>query len=190
MGRFVFKYFYWVLKVIIYILKLLPSFVSQFFFSLFAGFPGSVGVLCRYVFLSAVVKEIGKNVYIARWVVIKNPSGLALGDNVSIHEFGFIDAIGGVNIGNNVSIAHSCSFVSFEHTWKNNSIPIKYNELCLNAITIHDDVWLGCGVRVLSGSTICTRTIVGAGAVFTKNSNIVFDSGLFLGCPAKRVSEL
>jgi maltose O-acetyltransferase len=54
-------------------------------------------------------------------------------------------------------------------------------------ITISDDVWLGGGVIVLPGVTIGARTVVGAGAVVTKD----LPAGvLAVGNPAKVIREL
>uniref|UniRef100_A0ACD5GX85 DapH/DapD/GlmU-related protein n=1 Tax=Desertifilum tharense IPPAS B-1220 TaxID=1781255 RepID=A0ACD5GX85_9CYAN len=36
-------------------------------------------------------------------------------------------------------------------------------------ITIEDDCWLGCGVKVLDGVTIGRGSVIGAGSVVTKN---------------------
>ena len=65
--------------------------------------------------------------------------------------------------------------------------PIKYNPLVAAPIEIGSDVWLGCGVRVLSGVSIGRRSIIAAGAVVTKG---LYEAGIFGGVPAKCLSEL
>src|SRR3954463_13981980 len=54
-------------------------------------------------------------------------------------------------------------------------------------ITIGDDVWLGGGVIVLPGVTISARTVVGAGAVVTKD---LPEGVLAVGNPARVVRAL
>jgi maltose O-acetyltransferase len=54
-------------------------------------------------------------------------------------------------------------------------------------ITIGDDVWLGGGVVVLPGVTIGARTVVGAGAVVTRD---LPEGVLAVGNPARVVREL
>jgi maltose O-acetyltransferase len=55
------------------------------------------------------------------------------------------------------------------------------------AITIEDNVWLGGGVIVLAGVAIGENTVVGAGAVVTKNlpANVIA-----VGNPARVIRRL
>lgn len=66
-------------------------------------------------------------------------------------------------------------------------VPIKYNKLKYRKVEISDDVWIGCGCRVLSGVVIGKRSIVAAGSVVNKivNSNIIVG-----GVPAKEIKEI
>ena len=74
-----------------------------------------------------------------------------------------------------------------EHTWDILEQPIKYNPTKLGSIKIGNDVWLGCGVRVLSGSVIEDRVIVAAGAVVKGN----LESGyLYGGVPVRKLKKL
>lgn len=68
-----------------------------------------------------------------------------------------------------MSLAHATSILSSSHTWQDNSLPIKYNVVIKGPVTIGNDVWIGCGVRILSNVTIENRTIVAAGTVVNKN---------------------
>lgn len=146
-----------------------------------------IGLLLRYFQLKLATMKCGDNIYIAQHVVLRNVQNLSVGSNVSIHEFGYIDAVGGINIGDNVSIAHGCSIVSFEHTWSDKSEPIKYNDIRQKSITISDDVWIGCGVRILAGSRIGSRVVVAAGAVVRGE----LESGyLYAGVPARKIKCL
>lgn len=187
MGRKVFKLIYPFLSFLSLLICWLPKPFLMMAYNCFSGFPTLLGVLIRYVLLSAACKEIGKNVYIARWVVIKNPQGLKIGDNVSVHEYCYLDACGGVSIGSNVSIAHGSSLVSFEHTWKDMSVPIKYNKLKLGEIALADDVWIGCGVRILASSCVGERAIVAAGAVVKGDCS---GHSIYAGVPAKKIKSL
>ncbi|MGP5415878.1 acyltransferase [Psychrobacter faecalis] len=67
------------------------------------------------------------------------------------------------------------SILSFEHTWDDSDILIKYNLIKSSQVKICDDVWIGCGVRVLSGVKLKSRSIVAAGAFLTKgvNNNVI-----------------
>lgn len=190
MGKFIFKYFNFFIFSLSFVLRFLPNVVLNSLFSISSSLPTLFGVMIRYILLKSISPSIGENVYIARWVVIKNPKDISIGNNVSIHEFSYIDAKGGVTIGNDVSIAHNCSLISFEHTWADADKPIKYNDLLLSPIVIERDVWLGCGVRVLSGVSIPSRNIIAAGSVVT-NKNIGTQVGcLYAGVPAKKIKKI
>ncbi len=132
-------------------------------------------------------EECGRNVYIAKSAVIKNPSRLKLGSNVAIHDFCYIDAAGGIDIGSNVGIAHGVSILSSNHTWEDSLTPISYNPLKLLAVKIGDDVWIGCGARILAGSKIGSRSVIAAGAVVTKRLD---SNGLYAGVPATRKKNI
>lgn len=169
MGRSVFTKLWPFLKALVFLFRYLPGFLHSFLWSLTTAFSGSIAVLFRYLSFSARVGHFDKNSYIGTHVVLKNIKSVHVGENFSLHDFCYVDAIGGVTIGNNVSIAHGSSLISFNHTWGNTELPIKYNPIKEGAIIIEDDVWIGCGVRIMPGITIGKRSIVGAGSVVTKD---------------------
>lgn len=184
-GRVVFKKYSKMLMVLFNVYNVFPKIV-RFMLNAIFNF-GKVGFLLRYFDLKTNTSSVGENVYIAKYVVIKNSHNLIIGSNNSLHEFCYIDAAGGIEIGENVSIAHNCSLVSFEHTWEDVSIPIKYNPTRFSPIVIGNDVWLGCGVRVLAGSIIEDRVIVAAGAVVKGR----LESGyIYGGIPAKKLRKI
>lgn len=161
-----------------------PMSVRQFFWDALSNFESRLVVGVRYCLLAASARSCGENVFIGRRVVIKNIDKLSLGCNVSIHSDCYIDAYGGVVIGNDVSIAHGSSVLSFEHTFGDARCPIKYNPISSSGVKIEDDVWIGCGVRILDGACIESRVVVAAGAVFKGNAE---SASVYAGVPAKRV---
>jgi len=144
-------------------------------------------ILVRYVCLKAAAKSIGKNVCVMDHVYLQHWENLEIGDNVSIHEQCNINAFGGVRIGDNVSISHGVSIVSFNHSWADENTPIKYNPSEPGAIVIGNDVWVGCGARILSGVTIGERSVVAAGAVLTKD---VEPHSVYAGVPARLLKRI
>lgn len=177
-GRDKFKRFKPIISFFLKISSLFPTRFNKLIFRIVKNFKGNIGVLIRYILLKTLCESCGDNVYIDHGVEIKNIEKLSIGNNVSIHQMSYLDAIGGIQIGNNVSIAHSCSLVSFNHGWENTELPIKYNELKMEQIRIDDDVWIACGVRVLSGAKMSTRTIVAANAVVSKGE---YEKNVILG---------
>lgn len=181
------KYISIVLNFLSLILLIFPYKIRESLFVLHRNVPGAYGIGIRYLFMKRLARSCGNNVYIAQNVFFNNIKKLSIGNNVSIHPMCYIDATGDVSIGNNVSIAHCSTILSTNHTYANNLIPIKYNEISLNKTIINDDVWIGCGVRILSGVIINQRSIVAAGAVVTKE---VVSNSIYAGVPAKFLKRI
>ena len=148
---------------------------------------GGIGSRIRVYFLGKCIGGCGKNVYVGRNVCIVSPCNLTLGSNISIHDGCYIDASGDILIKDDVSIAHDCSILSANHTYKDLRLPIRNNPLSLAPVVIERDCWLGCKVVVLPKVTISTRTIVAAGGIVTKTfpSNVIIG-----GNPAKMIKEI
>ncbi|MBW4862843.1 MAG: acyltransferase [Paeniclostridium sp.] len=183
-GRDEFRKNVRIINAIIFIMKKIPNKFLHVLWNITNGWKGKLGIGIRYCILKVLCKDCGTNVYVAENVEIKNMKNLTIGSNVSIHRFSYIDAAGEISIGNDVSIAHNASLVSFDHTWNDKSIPIKYNPTYLGFIKIEDDVWIGCGVRILKNVTIKSRSIVAAGSIVTKNIESNSISG---GVPNKKI---
>lgn len=145
------------------------------------------GVIWRYYRFRSKFRACGLNVTIHRNVILQHPRNISVGENVSIHPLCYIDGEGGIIIGNNVSIAHNTTIMSSNHTWVNNELPIKYCPKSLEKVTIGDDVWIGCGVRIMAGVSIGKRCIIAAGAVVTKDCE---PNSLYGGVPAKKIKSI
>ena len=185
-GRSLFKRIEFFLFFLAAIMKLTPRAFRVFLLQLFGSCPTMFGVGIRYVLVKSIANNVGDNFYVGRWCVLKNIDCLSVGDNVSIHDQCYIDAKGGVTIGSNVSIAHQSSILSFEHSFNDSAIPIKYQPLILKPIVIEDDVWIGAGVRVLGGLSIGYKTVIGANSVVTSS----ISHGVYVGAPCRKIKEL
>lgn len=134
-----------------------------------------------------MIEECGDNVLIGANVRIFNWHNIKIGNNVSIHDYCYLDASGGISIGDNVSIAHATSILSFEHNWDDEASPIKYNLIKPSSVVIKDDVWIVCGVEILSNVEIKQISIVAAGDVLM----LSFESNaIWVGMPAKVVKNI
>jgi len=176
--------------LIIFTSKLLGIFPRTLRMTLWNGcnnISGKIGVGIRYCLLRSLAKHCGDNVFIGKGVELIDINNLSIGSNVSIHKNCYIDSSGSITIGDNVSIAHNSSLLSFEHTWEDKSLPIKYNKLIHSPVFISDDVWIGCGCRILAGVTLGYRTIVAAGAVVVKGGP---GNEIIGGVPAKKIKEI
>ena len=150
---------------------------------------GAVGSNIRLLFLRPLLGNKSKdcsNVYIGKHVQIIHPERLILHNNISIHDYCYIDCSGYISIGNDVSIAHNCSFISFNHTYMNTTLPIRSQPLFFGSITIESNCWIGCKAIILKDVTISKNSIVAAGAVVKDD---VPAGALVGGCPAKVLRE-
>jgi len=184
---------FWVTKfssfsnLFIKILSLLPLAFRKIILNTGRNLPGLFGLYWRYLSFKSISPKSGENIYIAKNIYIKNIENIILGSNVSIHEMCYLDGYGGITIGNNVSIAHSTSLISFDHTYDDAATPIKYNPSIKKSIVLHNDIWIGAGVRILGGNIIHKRSIVAAGSVVTKD---VERYSIYAGVPAKKIKSI
>jgi acetyltransferase-like isoleucine patch superfamily enzyme len=186
-GKNLFTIFKPILIALHQITRILPVFIINFLWNLLTPFEGKISCGFRYVLLARLCKSCGDNIFIGRNVTLKNVFNLTIGSNVSIHSNSYIDAIGDIDIRDNVSIAHNCSLISFDHTWEDKTIPIKYNDTKNAPIIIDTDVWVGCGVRILSGTTIKPRTVIAAGSVIKGECQ---GYSIYAGIPAKKIKGI
>lgn len=182
-----FRIFYPVLYFLSIILGMLPRFLYNFLWSVTSIFDGLLAISLRYCLIRSSAAFVGKKLYIGKYVTLKSLKYLSIGDNVSIHEMCYIDASGVCEIGNNVSISHGVSILTFNHCWDDPRKPIKYNQVEFKKVILEDDVWVGCGVRIMGGVRIGTRSVVAAGAVVTRD---VPPNSLVGGVPAKLMKHI
>lgn len=181
------KKFTYLINILKKIVKIIPKPLLNFTWVLFDSTESKFAILFRYLYLTKYCEKAGENIFVGKNVNLKNIKYLSIGSNVSIHSFNYIDAYGGITIGDNVSIANHCTLISSDHTWDDESIPIKYNEIVKKPIDIKDDVWIAAGCRILGNVTIHNRIVVGAGAVVNKNLEM---NSLYVGIPVKKIKGL
>lgn len=186
-GRIFFKRYIVVIRIMQILLSFLPRVLISFFYSIVSSGSSNFLIFVRFLLLSRLCKHIGPNFFSGPNIVFKHIEKLSLGENVSIHAGCYLDANGFIEIGDNVSIAHMSSIISFDHSYDNANVPIKYNPLKLKKVIINNDVWIGCGARILSGVNIGSRSIVAAGAVVTCD---VPENTIVAGVPARVIKRI
>ena len=77
--------------------------------------------------------------------------------------------IGPVTIGNNVILAQNIVVSALNHNYKDVIVPIYLQGETVATITIEDDCWIGANVVITAGITIGKHSVIGGGAVVTKN---------------------
>jgi len=144
--------------------------------------PGHGAIAFRYALLKTMARKLGDNVAVHRYCVLIAPEKMTLGSNISIHPFCYIDATGGIEISSDVSIAHSTSILSTSHQYSDPNVKIKDQPVSEGAVQIMSNVWIGCGVRILSGCRIGRGVIIAAGGVAR---GVLTDNNVYGGVPVK-----
>jgi maltose O-acetyltransferase len=139
----------------------------------------------RRTILAELIGELGED------VVIRPPLMMDLGYQTSIGDRTFINAgavildVARVAIGEACQIGPNVQILTPTHPLDPD--PRGDGWEAAEPITIGDNVWLGGGVIVCPGVTIGSDTVVGAGAVVTKD---LPDRVLAVGNPARVIRQL
>ncbi len=144
------------------------------------------GDVLRWLVLKLFLRRIEGWVWFRDNVTIWFPEGVSIGRGSMVGENCFLDGFGGLSIGRNVLIAHNSSLIAEDHGFATRRIPIRFQPKTAAPIVVEDDVWIGCGVRVLKGVRIGQGAIVAAGAVVTKD---VPPFAIVGGVPARVLGE-
>ncbi|MGB3308572.1 MAG: acyltransferase [Nodosilinea sp.] len=130
------------------------------------------------------------NVSIDRYVDIRVFSGyggsVEIGENSYIAPFVFIGGPGKVQIDRDCMIASHSTIIANNHNFDDLDIPINSQGFTCKGIHIEEGCWLGSGVRVLDGVTIGRGSVIGAGAVVTKD---IPPFSIAAGVPAKVIRK-
>ena len=128
-------------------------------------------------------RRIGRDVRLRMPVVIYHPEQLELGNQVDIGEFVVLRASGGLRVGDRVLIAAHAVLTTRGHPL---SLP-RYGRTEDGPIVVEDDVWIAAGAIVLPGVTLGHGAIVAAGAVVTKDVPPLTIVG---GVPARTIGQV
>lgn len=127
---------------------------------------------------SSYVNHLGINHHCILYTALPGAK-LEIGDNCGFSGVS-ISVFKSVKIGNNVRCGANVIIMDgdFHLDDSRTNLPMP--------ISIHNNVWLGEGVKVLKGVTIGENTIVGAGSIVTKDlpGNVIA-----AGCPCKVIKK-
>ncbi len=134
--------------------------------------------------------QIGNQVRIEQGVdfFISQEGQIEIGDNTYIGCYSCIHSnLTNLKIGRDCSIASHCSIYNSNHSFGDANKTInEQGYTSKGGIIIEDDCWLGTGVKVLDGVKLGRGSVIGAGAVVTKD---IPPYSIAVGVPAKVIDK-
>ncbi|MGO4533631.1 DapH/DapD/GlmU-related protein [Leifsonia sp. 2MCAF36] len=124
--------------------------------------------------------RLGDRMYVAAGAYLTG--SLRAGADCSINPYTVVR--GRVELGDGVRIGAHTSILGFNHSMSDPDIPVYRQPLTTQGIQVGDDVWIGSHVVILDGVTVGDHSVLGAGAVVTKD---VPAGSIVGGNPAKHI---
>jgi acetyltransferase-like isoleucine patch superfamily enzyme len=116
-----------------------------------------------------------------------HPGGdITIGEHTYIGPYVCMAGPGLIKIGKDCMIASHSSLYANNHIFSDPNKRFREQGVSTKGIVIEDDCWLGTGVRVLDGVTIGKGSVIGAGAVVTRD---IEPYSIAVGVPAKVISK-
>ena len=123
----------------------------------------------------------GKNINIEKGADFGRGMGISIGDNSGLGVNCVVR--GPLKMGANVMMGPEVQIMTGKHNTTRTDIPMNQQGfLPLEEVVIGNDIWIGTKVIIMPGVTIGNGSIIGAGAVVTKD---VPDYAVVAGVPAK-----
>ncbi len=125
--------------------------------------------------------NIGEGTTVGQPVFVNLANKVKIGKNVIIMNGFQCMSAGGLTIDDNVNISLNCTIVTNNHDLKEKNI------LICKPVHIKKNAWIGANVTILPGVTIGENSVVGAGAIVTKD---VPDNAVAVGNPARVIKNI
>jgi acetyltransferase-like isoleucine patch superfamily enzyme len=118
--------------------------------------------------------SLGSHTTVALGAIVQG--NVSLGDHTSVQAYSVLVGYGGredptgqIRIGSHVRIAPQVMMIAANHVFADPERPIHGQGLEHAPIVVQDDVWIGGRVNVIAGVTIGRGSVIGAGAVVTRD---------------------
>lgn len=127
---------------------------------------------------------IGDNVYVGHYSILKgyHRNDMVIGDNTWIGQACFFHSAGGIQIGKSVGIGPCVKILTSVHGDGPISAPVIDNQLEFGEVIIEEGCDIGIGAILLPGVRIGRGSVIGAGAVVTKD---IDDYSIVAGNPSR-----
>lgn len=128
--------------------------------------------------------RLGSNIYLGHGTILKGyqKNEISIGDNTWIGPQCFFHGAGGLGIGARVGVGAGAKIITSFHREEGIEVPVLYSDIEFRPVIIEDDCDIGLGTVVLPGVTVGRGSVIGAGAVVTKD---VEPYSVMAGVPAR-----
>ena len=131
--------------------------------------------------------RLGSDAFIAHRCTLTGQGGkILIGEHVHLSRNSYINGAGDVEIGRDTLFGPNVVVAGGTHNYQRSDIPIRLQGGAKLKISIGEDVWLSANVCVMPGVTIGKGSVVGAGAVVTKD---IPEYSIAVGVPAKVIGS-
>ncbi|MBE9169804.1 acyltransferase [Pleurocapsales cyanobacterium LEGE 06147] len=117
---------------------------------------------------------------------VHHGSKLEIGEHTYIGPYTCISGYGNIEIGKDCLIASHSSIYAHNYDFTDTTKKIREQGFNFKGVRIEDNCWLGSGVRVVDGVTIGRGSVIGAGAVVTKD---IPPYSVAIGVPAQVIDS-
>lgn len=130
--------------------------------------------------------RLGSNIYIGHYAILNgyHNGQLSIGDNSWIGPQCFLHGAGGLEIGSRVGLGPAVRILTSFHAEEGPDVSVLYSDIRMKEVVIEDDCDLGIGTTILPGVRIGRGSVIGAGAVVTRD---VEPYSIMAGVPARLV---
>lgn len=156
--------------------------IEGWLYWLFNTWPGALGIVMRNLMYRIFFHKKQGIIWVQPRVTIVESNKLSVGRNCGINTGSYINAKGGITFGNNVLIGSNVTISSGKHPIEGKEPAVFERPTVPMPIIIEDDVWIGANAVIMPGVTIKKGTVVGAGAIVTKDTE---EYSVVAGVPAK-----
>ncbi len=145
----------------------------------------------RLWFQKRKLKEIGSGSEIRPYVTLNGTDRIIIGRNVVVKPGCIISTSPGngalIEIEDDVLFGPNVSIYAHDHLYADTSTPIRNQGLRQGAVRVKRGAWLGVNSVILPGVTIGKSSVVGAGAIVTRD---VPDGSVVAGNPARIIKHI
>ena len=129
---------------------------------------GGLAKRFRRFLAERMLDECGQDVNVEHGAWFGSGKGIRLGDRSDLGMDALI--MGPLTVGADVMMGPRCVLISDNHATSDTGRPMnRQGYVPSRAIVVEDDVWIGAGVTILPGVRVGRGSVVGAGAVVTKD---------------------